>query len=105
MELLKVATWKRLVMSLYIKMLGETVKTLKGEESVMDVDTQVEISIEAHIPDNYISESAQKIDVYRKISFLETKEDISELTDELIDRFGDVPTAVMNLFSVSYIRQ
>ena len=89
---------------LYIKMLDETVKTLKGEHNVMDTDTQVEISVEAHIPDNYIYESAQKIDVYRKISFLETKEEISELTDELIDRFGDVPAAVMNLFAVSYIR-
>lgn len=89
---------------LYIKMLDETVKTLKGEQNSLETDTQVDISIEAHIPDHYISESAQKIDVYRKISFIETRDEISELTDELIDRFGDVPTAVMNLFAVSFIR-
>ena len=45
---------------LYIKMLDETVKTLKGEHNVMDTDTQVEISVEAHIPDNYIYESLKK---------------------------------------------
>ncbi len=89
---------------LYIKMLDETVKQLKGEGITEDADTQVEVSVEAHIPDSYINESAQKIDVYRKISFIENKEDISELTDELIDRFGDVPLPVQNLFIVSYIR-
>ncbi len=89
---------------LFCKMLNEAVKTLKDENAEEYYETLIEISINAYIPSTYIAHENQKLDVYKRISMIETKEDMEEMSDELLDRFGDVPKPVMLLLEVAYLR-
>jgi transcription-repair coupling factor (superfamily II helicase) len=89
---------------LYCKMLNEAVKTEKGEEQEVDFDTLVDITIDSYIPQNYIRDEAQKLDIYKRISDISTEEEKSDILDELLDRFGDPPRAVRNLAEVSLLR-
>lgn len=89
---------------LYVKFLNEALRKLKGEVIKERVDTTVELKIDAFIPKNYIQDEDQKIEVYKKISVIANDKEYDELIDELIDRFGDIPKAVINLMDVSHIR-
>ncbi len=91
---------------MYIKLLDEAVREIKGEkEEKKKEDTAVDLSIDAFIPKNYITSPEIRIDIYKKISVLETEEESYDLIDELIDRFGDMPREVGNLIAVSLIRK
>ena len=68
------------------------------------VECTVDIRVDAHIPEYYISVSAQRMDMYKKISLIETAEDASDVTDEFIDRFGEMPRVVERLVSVALIK-
>ncbi len=89
---------------LYIKYLQEAVQKVKGVSVIEKIDTTIDLKLDAYISSFYIEEEEQRIEMYRKISSVESKEDIDELTDELIDRFGDIPQPVFNLITISYIR-
>lgn len=89
---------------LYVKYLGEAVRRLKGEVVEERIDTTVDIKIDGFISDRYIEDEDQKIEIYKKISSVESMDDYRELIDELIDRFGDLPKPVENLMNISYIR-
>ncbi|TFZ39650.1 transcription-repair coupling factor [Soehngenia longivitae] len=89
---------------LYIKYLQEAVQRVRGVNVIEKIDTTVDLKLDAYISSFYIEEEEQRIEIYRKISSVENKEDIEELTDELIDRFGDIPKPVLNLMTISYIR-
>ena len=64
----------------------------------------VDIQIEAHIPERYISELSQRIDIYKKIACVYTREDYMDTMDELIDRFGEPPASVVGLLDVALVR-
>ncbi len=81
---------------LYLKLLDEEIKKVKGEEILPD-DADVELGIEAYIPTDYIDES-EKIVIYKRLLMLETIEDIEDIKGELNDRFGKMPAPVKNLF-------
>lgn len=89
---------------LYVKFLGQAISRLKGERVKETIETTIDLKVDGYIPKKYISDEEQKIEVYKKISSLETMEDFDELLDELIDRFGDLPSQVENLLEISYIR-
>ncbi len=89
---------------LYVKFLGQAISRLKGEVVKETIDTTIDLKVDGYIPNKYISDEEQKIEVYKKISSLETLTDFDELLDELIDRFGDLPGEVENLLEISYIR-
>lgn len=89
---------------LYAKFLGQAISRLKGEKVKETVETTIDLKVDGYIPNKYIPDEEQKIEVYKKISSLETMEDFDELLDELIDRFGDLPGEVENLLEISYIR-
>ncbi len=89
---------------LYIKLLNEAILEKKGEGVPSAVDTLIDIKLNAYIPERYISSPAQRIDMYKKISHIETDTDKTELIDELIDRFGDVPKSVLTLIDVVSLR-
>lgn len=92
---------------LYIRMLDEAMKLEKGEAvevSSDDNDTVIDLTLDAFIPKNYVTSEKLRIDIYKKIAELETEDDIFELTDELIDRFGEPPKAIMNLIKISKLR-
>ncbi len=89
---------------MYLQLLAEAIAEEKGEKPEKVPECLVDIQINAHIPENYISSVNQRIDVYRKIMLVTKDEDKLDLVDELLDRYGDPPKAVMGLIEVSLLR-
>lgn len=89
---------------LYVKMLNETIKKVKGEEIEDEIEVEINLSVNAYIPDTYIEEELDKIEMYKKIASIETKEDMEEVKEELIDRFSDIPKSVQTLLYIAYIK-
>lgn len=90
---------------MYLKLLSQAVTEQRGEAPEVSSDEcLIDIRIGAHIPENYIDSLNQRIDVYKKIASIQTEDDAMDVTDELIDRFGDVPDAVKGLIDVALIR-
>ena len=89
---------------MYLKLLSEAIAEEKGEQPEKIPECLVDIQIDAHIPETYISSLNQRIDVYRKIMTVNTDDDKSDLIDELIDRYGDPPKSVVGLIDVSLLR-
>lgn len=89
---------------LYCKMLNEAVRTMKGIEVAEDFDTRVDIDVDAFVPDEYIANEIQKLDIYKKIAGIETREEMEDVREELLDRFGSLPTSAENLLRISLIR-
>ena len=89
---------------LYCKMLNESVRALRGEPVQENFETAVEMDMDAYIPATYIRNEAQKLDVYKRISLIETEEEMGDMQDELTDRFGDLPKPVENLLWAALIK-
>ena len=90
---------------LYCKMLNEAVLALKGEKPDEDsYETVVECDIDAYIPGSYIKNEYQKLDIYKRISAIETEDEYMDMQDELMDRFGDIPRSVENLLMIAGLR-
>lgn len=81
---------------LYLKLLSEEVKKIKGEE-VLPEELNLDLGMEAYIP-NYYIEPTEKISIYKRLLVLETLKEIGEMRDEIRDRFGKLPHEVNNLF-------
>ena len=86
---------------LYIKLLNEAVLEERGEKEKERFESQIIISLSAHIPEHYVKSSAARMEMYKKISFIETREERDDLYDEFSDRFGDVPVTVERLLDVA----
>jgi len=89
---------------MYLKLLDEAVAEEKGEPARARANCSAELAITANIPEDYISSEAQRMDFYRRIAAVQTQEDALELTDELIDRYGEPPEGVRALVSVALLR-
>ncbi|MBM6854668.1 transcription-repair coupling factor [Mediterraneibacter glycyrrhizinilyticus] len=89
---------------LYCKMLNEAVLQLKGGGEEEMYTTTVDINIDAYIPDSYIRNEYQKLDVYKRIAAIETEEEMDDMTEELIDRFGDIPKKVQQLLHIAALK-
>ncbi|WP_079914920.1 transcription-repair coupling factor [Paenibacillus sp. 32352] len=95
---------------LYSQMLAEEIAKRKheitGEEPEVQKPwtTQLDIQLDAYIPGDYIYDSVQKIEIYKKVAAIKTLEEAAELHDELVDRFGDLPQAVLNLLAVARLK-
>ena len=89
---------------LYVKLLNEAVLEEKGESMGEIFESTVDIKVDAHIPEYYISSSAARMGIYKKISLIRTPADKDDVYDELIDRFGDLPKPVERLLSVALCR-
>ena len=76
----------------------------RGEKDVHKEECLVDIKIDAYIPEDYISNQAQRVDCYRKIAKIQNDEDSTDVTDELIDRYGDPPKSVVGLIEVARLR-
>ncbi len=90
---------------LYLKLLGEAISEEKGEPVKPAGECLVDIQVAAHIPEDYIADMSQRIDVYKKIACVYTQEDYMDTLDELIDRFGEPPAAVTGLLDVALVRK
>ena len=90
---------------MYLRMLSEAVAAQRGEEPAKTAtECMVDVRVGAHIPEDYIDNLAQRIDIYKKIAGIQTEEDSMDLIDELIDRFGEPPEAVKGLVDVALVR-
>jgi transcription-repair coupling factor (superfamily II helicase) len=95
---------------LYSQMLAEEINQRKSEwegaeaAPVQPVNTQLDLGVDAYLPPEYIYDSVQKIEIYKKVAAAASLDDVAELFDELTDRFGDPPKAVLNLLAVARIK-
>lgn len=90
---------------MYLRLLADTVNEKQGKVKPQQaVECLVDIQIQAHIPDAYIVNLSQRIDVYRKIASVKTEEERMDMLDELIDRFGEPPASVKGLLDVAMLR-
>ena len=89
---------------LYCKLLSEAVSKEKGENKDTSFTTTVDLDLDAFIPEGYIRGEEQKLDIYKRISAIETVQEEDDMIDELTDRFGDPPKSVANLLAVSRLR-
>ena len=89
---------------LYCKMLNEAVKHLKGELEGEPYTTTVDLNVDAFIPASYIPNEYQKLDIYKRIASIENEEEMDDMLEELIDRFGDVPKKVQQLLSIALLK-
>ena len=89
---------------LYCKMLSEAVKEAKGIQTMEDFETTIDLNMDAFIPDSYIGNEYQKLDIYKRIAAIETRQDYDDMLEELLDRFGEMPKAVLNLLAIARMK-
>lgn len=89
---------------MYCKILNESIKEAQGIKTTEDLSVTIDISINAYLPDTYIENHNQRIDIYKKIAAIENEDDKFEIEDELIDRYGDIPPVVQNIIEVSALK-
>ena len=89
---------------LYCKMLNEAVKEAKGIHTMEDFETSVDLNVDAYIPDSYISNEFQKLDIYKRIAGIETQQDYDDMLEELLDRFGEPGKAVLHLLAIAKLK-
>ena len=90
---------------MYCKLLNRAIGALKGEESYKtEYETSIELESDAYIPGSYIGDEEQKLDIYKRIASISSKEEYIEMQDELIDRFGEIPRAVENLLKAARLK-
>ena len=90
---------------LYCKMLDEAIRELKGETGPEEeISSAIDLSVNAYIPSTYVKNESQKLSLYKRIALIETREDALDMTDELLDRYGEVPQPVMRLMDVALLR-
>lgn len=90
---------------MYLKLLNQAVREEKGEiEEENEIDCLVDISLTAHIPEEYIESLTNRLDAYRCIASIRNKNDRKEVIEELIDRYGEIPSSVLGLIDIALIR-
>lgn len=89
----------------YCNLLDEVVKEMKGIEIKQEQDIQIDLDVTSYIPDEYIEDANQKIEIYQDIALCKNEEDIQNVIDEIIDRFGNMPKEVENLLEIIRIKQ
>ena len=88
---------------LYIKLLNQAVLEEKGEAPAPEVECAVSLDFDAFIPEKYVPYPAQRMALYKKIALIGNEEDLMDITDELVDRFGEPPIETRNLLRIALI--
>ena len=89
---------------LYCKMLEEAVQEEKGEKRQESFETTIDMSLDAFIPDRYIPNEVQKLDIYKRIAGIESREEYEDMLEELMDRFGEPMKSVLNLLEIARMK-
>lgn len=89
---------------LYCKMLNEAICEMRGEVAKLSIDTVVDVELTAYIPANYVRNEFQKLELYKRIAAIETRDDKEDMVDELIDRYGELPQAAENLLEIALLK-
>ncbi|MFW6280330.1 MAG: transcription-repair coupling factor [Halanaerobium sp.] len=90
--------------SLYTKLLEGTIEELKGKKESKKIEVEVDLNLDAYIPDDYIKYEARKIEIYKKIKDIKSESDVLDVIDELIDRFGEPPKEVLRLINTARLK-
>ena len=90
---------------MYCRLLSETVSKMRGIPIKTETDATIDLPLNAYIPEKYISAHSQRINAYKKIAAIESEEDLRDVYDELLDRYGIVPAPIENLMELSYVRK
>ena len=88
----------------YCNLLDEVVREIQGEQITPEIEVQIDLDVTCYIPDTYISDSSQKIEMYQEIALCKNEDDIQNVIDEMIDRFGDMPKEIENLIEIARIK-
>ena len=88
----------------YCTILNEVLKEEQGLQVEQETECQIDLNVTSYIPDDYISDQNQKIEIYQDIALCKTEEDIQEVLDEIIDRFGNPPDILENLLEITRIK-
>jgi len=88
----------------YCKLVDEAVNEIKGTPRPVEIDTQMDIPLDAYLPSSYIAEESDRLEVYKRIASISGREDVPDVTDELIDRFGEPPAPVLNLIEIAAVK-
>ncbi|HET6371055.1 MAG TPA: TRCF domain-containing protein [Nitrospiria bacterium] len=89
---------------LYLKMIEEAARELKGEEAVPRAEPELLLPVSAYIPEEYISEPHQRLSVYKRIASFQDEADLELIREELDDRYGPLPEPVLRLLQVMRIK-
>ena len=89
---------------LYLKLLEEAVLEERGEERQIETECSADLTVNANIPERYVSSPEQRMDLYRRIAAIRSNDDASDLLDELLDRYGEAPRPVLALLDVALLR-
>lgn len=89
----------------YCNLLDEVIKEMQGIQVEEEKDIQIDINVSSYIPDEYIKESSQKIEIYQNIALCKEETDVQNVIDEVIDRYGNMPDELENLIEVSRIKR
>ncbi|MCI9608875.1 MAG: transcription-repair coupling factor [Oscillibacter sp.] len=89
---------------LYLKLLEEAVLEERGEEKQIETECSADLTVNANIPERYVTSPEQRMDLYRRIAAIRSNDDASDLLDELLDRYGEAPKPVLALLDVALLR-
>ena len=89
---------------LYLRLLEEAVLEEQGKPVPKPQECLVDLAVSAAIPEKYIPAPEQRMDLYRRIARIQDQEEADDITDELIDRYGDPPRGVTNLIAIALLR-
>ncbi len=90
---------------MYVKLIEETVREIRGElGEQVDIETRVELKVDAFLPVEYVRGEYQRIEMYKRISAIEDRESRMDVEEELTDRFGDLPEPVINLIAIAHLK-
>ena len=89
---------------MYCKLLDQVVKEMKGIQVEEEIDVQIDLDVSSYIPDEFIENSNQKIEIYQNIALCKNEEEIKDIVDSIIDRYGDLPKEIEKLIDIARIR-
>ena len=89
---------------MYCKLMEETLNEVQGRQTLRELETRVDLRVDAFLPSDYVAEEKQRMEMYKRIASVVSDEDRADVTDELIDRYGDLPPAAETLLDVSQLR-
>ncbi len=92
---------------MYCRLIEEAVREARGaqgEKLPYQTETRVELRVDAYLPAEYVRGDAQRIEIFKRIAMIKTREIREDVIEEMIDRFGDVPECVMNLIDIAHLR-
>ncbi len=89
---------------MYCKLMEETLAEVQGKRITKELETRIDLRADAFLPSDYVSEEKQRMEMYKRIASIATDEERADVTDELIDRYGDLPAPVETLLDVSQLR-